>query len=689
MTDKSQQEPDIERVIEEARSEIKALQDQLDIAHRSMERLVKQLSELENSRLVKFRKYYYHYANKLKSSFKKGEKRSYFSIFKNYILKRGFYVLRLIFSKVFKALYLLVETRNVIIVDVTGQFKATSSEYSAYLMEKKVTKNVADRMIKQIAQFKKRPLFSVLIPIYNAPVDFLREALDSVIAQVYTDWELCIADDCSTDPEVIQTLKEYEDKYDNIHVTIRTENGHISKATNTALEMAKGEYVVFMDQDDVIREDALYYMALAINKNEKADLIYSDEDKIDEWNIHSEYHFKPDWSPDNLLSRNYLGHICVFKTDQVRSIGGLREGYEGSQDYDLALRYTEKFDAVIHVPEVLYHWRIHGESAAAGEYVKPYAYQAAQRSITEALIRKGWSPKVDFLDGFRGYSVRLDIKDPGKLVSIIIPTKNKEDYLERCLKSIDEKSTYRHFEIVLIDNNSDSPAFFKLVEKWKKQTAFSFKYVKEESEFNFSHLMNVGRKNASGEYLMLLNNDTEIITPDWMEGLIEHVQRKEIGIAGCKLLYDDESIQHAGVVVGLGGAAGHILVGEDRYGPGYFNYINMLNNFSALTAAAFMVRTAVFDEVGGFDERLKIEFNDVDFCLKVREAGYHNLYVPHVELYHYESITRGHPHSNTDSYKLHIKEIGRFVKRWKNYVDKDPCYNVNLSLGVHNFGLKT
>ena len=682
-------EPPLEAELGQAKYEIQMLNNQLESAFKSIDKLVRQVTEFERSRLIKFRKYYYHYLNKLKSNFTKGDQKNFFSVLVHYVFGRGLHLLRFIISKVFKSLYLLFEIKNVVIIEIGEGFIATSPDYSQYLYKKKITQSRIKDIRRQIDRFEKKPLFSVIIPVYNPPVEFLQQALDSVINQIYTNWELCIADDCSDDPEVKELLDTYSQKHPGIHVMYRSENGHISKATNTALEFATGEYAVFMDQDDLIREDTLFLMASVINRFDNVDMIYSDEDKIDEWNIHKEPHFKPDWSPDNLLSRNYLGHICAYKIDQVRKLNGLRVGYEGSQDYDLALRYTERFKDIHHIPEVLYHWRIHSESAAAGEYAKPYAYRSAQKALAEAFARRGWMASIDFLEGFRGYSVRLKINDSTKLVSIIIPSKNKSDYLDRCLFSIDHHSTYRNFEIILIDNNSDEKDFFRVVKKWQDKKFLNLKCIKDDEEFNFSRLINNGRKNAKGEYLIFLNNDTEIISPDWIEGFLEHAQRPETGVVGCKLLYPDETIQHAGVIIGLGGAAGHVLVGEDRNGPGYFNYVNLLNNYSALTAACFLVRAKIFDEVGGFDEKYKIEYNDVDFCLKVREAGYNNIYVPNVEIFHYESITRGHPHSTQESYRLHVKEVNQFRKRWNRYIENDPCYNPNLSLGVHNFGLKS
>jgi len=676
------------RKYKSASKEIEELNKQLSAALKSMDKLIKQLTEYENSKLMKFRKYFYLYMSRLRSNVKKGKKNNFFSILHNYIFKRGGRLLRIFLSKIFKVLYLAFEVRKVVIVEVMESYLANTMQYSQYLLRKKVTKDVGKQFRKNIHHFKEQPLLSIIMPVYNPRIDLFIKALDSVKAQIYDKWEFCIADDNSTDPEVKETLEKYCKNDERIKVNYRAENGHISKASNSALELATGDYAVLMDHDDILREDCLYHIVKAINIHHDIDLIYSDEDKIDEWGIHSEPHFKPDWCPDNLLSRNYLGHICVFKTEYLRAIGGWRAGFEGSQDYDLILRYTEKYNKVIHLPEVLYHWRIHSESAALSEAVKPYAYRAAQMALTEAMSRRGLIATVDFLDSFRGYCIRFGLENKNAKVSIIIPSRNKADLLKKCLRSIEKKSTWKNFEVIVIDNNSDEKEFFNLIKQYTRQKTMSFKCVQDKEPFNFSRLINLGRKNATGDFLILLNNDTEIITPDWMEAMMEHAQRQEVGAVGAKLLYDNDTIQHAGVVIGLGGAAGHVLVGEYREGPGYFNYVNMLNTYSAVTAACFMVRTELYDKVGGFDEEFGTEYNDVDFCLKLVEAGHHNLYVPHCELYHFESMTRGHPHSTYESYKKHLKEVNMFTKKWKKYVDNDPCYNPNLSLGVHNFGLK-
>ena len=671
-----------------SKNTINHLQAQLANAYRSIDQLILRVAELENSKFYKLRKLLSFYFKRLFKNFKTNEKKGFISVLYNYVFKKGTKVSRIILAKILKHTYLLVEIKKVVIIEVFEAMLANTAEYSQYLTRKQINKSKRKFINNQIRILNNKPVFSIIIPVYNPPIDFFTEALDSIINQIYPYWEICLADDCSTDEEVKEVIEAYRKKHSNIKVVYRSKNGHISRASNSALELVAGDYTVLMDQDDILREDALYEMAKVINQKKEVDLIYSDEDKIDENGVHSLPHFKPDWSPDNMLSRNYINHVCAFKTSQLKAVGGWRVGFEGSQDYDLLLRYTEIYTNIHHIPEVLYHWKIHRESAASNESAKPYAHRNAQMALTEAMKRRGYEAEFDFLDGFRGFKMRLKIKKPIALVSIIIPTKNKHTYLRKCIDSIVNKSTYKNYEIILIDNNSDDKKFFNLVEQYKKQTKFTFKYVRDEQAFNFARLMNLGRKHAEGEYLILLNNDTELITPDWIEAYIEQVQRPEIGVAGCKLLFVDETIQHAGVIIGLGGVAGHGLIRQSRYGPGYFNYINLLNNYSALTAACIMVRTEVYDKVKGFSEEFEVEYNDVDFCLKVIEAGYRNLYIPHIELFHYESISRGHPHSTSESYKRHVFEVTSFRNKWMKYVENDPCYNPNLTLNSEDFAIK-
>ena len=465
----------VEEVIR-SKKDIQHLHEQLNNAFKSIDQLIKRVAELEGSKFYKFRKFINLYLKRLRGSVKKGTKKNIFFTIFNYVFKRGGRITRVIFAKILKHIYLLVEIKKVVIVEVFADILSNQADYNQYLTRRIITKDKRKQILRTQKLFTNKPLISIVIPVYDPPIDFFKKALDSIVNQYYPHWQICLADDCSTDPEVQLTIEEYRKKYSNIKVVYRNENGHISKASNSALTIAEGEYTLLMDQDDVLRENALFEIVKLINQKPDADLIYTDEDKIDENHIHSVPHFKPDWSPDSLLSRNYLGHVCVFKTQQLKEIGGWRMGFEGSQDYDLVLRYTERFTKVYHIPEVLYHWRIHQQSAASSESAKPYAYRAAQQALTEAMERRGYAARFDFLDGFRGYQVRMEIKQADELVSIIIPTKNKQDYLIKCIDSIVQQSTYKNFEIILLDNNSTEKGFFKAVEKWKNQTHFSLLY---------------------------------------------------------------------------------------------------------------------------------------------------------------------------------------------------------------------
>jgi len=497
-----------------------------------------------------------------------------------------------------------------------------------------------------------------------------------------------LADDNSSDKEVKKIIKEYRKRDARIKVVYRKENGHIAAASNSALELATGDYIALMDQDDLLTTDALFHNARVINKNKLVDLIYSDEDKVGEDKVHYDPYFKPDWSPDNLLSKNYLGHLSVFRSSIFKQLNGWRLGFDGSQDHDLVLRFVEQTESVFHIPRILYHWRVHDTSTASAEEAKPYAYIAAKKALTEALIRRKEPGTVDFLDGFRGYTIRYELKSQTDKVSIVIPTKDKADYLKKCIDSIFARSTYENLEVIVVDNNSTTTEFFDLMDQYQKEYSKQFKCIRAEVPFNFSTLVNMGAKEATGKYLVLLNNDTEVISNDWLEGMMEQAQRPSIGVVGVKLMYANETIQHAGVVIGLGGVAGHVLVGQPRYGPGYFNYVNLTNNYTAVTAACVMIRKDLYDQVNGFDEKFAVEYNDVDFCLRVKEAGFNNIYVPHVELYHYESISRGHPHATKESYKRHVHEVGILKERWTDYIENDPCYNPNLTLARQDFSMR-
>lgn len=538
-----------------------------------------------------------------------------------------------------------------------------------------------------INNLKNKPLISIVVPVYNPSVTFLAAAIESVINQQYTNWELCLADDVSPNPEVRQLLEAYSKKDNRIKVVFRTTNGHISECTNSALAMATGEYILFMDHDDLLTINCLFEIVKHINKHPEDRIIYSDEDKIDDSGIFSMPHFKPDWAPDNLLSRNYMGHVIVIDKKIVDQLGGLRPGFDGSQDHDLLLRATELTNNIGHIPKVLYHWRIHEHSVAMASEAKPYAYLAAQKALEEALVRRGTPGKVEHIPGILGgYRIRYEVRSYDK-VSIIIPTKDQAELLRKALTSIIELTTYPDYEIILLNNNSTTPEFFALVKEFSEKYGDKFTCYEAAFPFNFSKLNNFGVSKSSGKFLLFLNNDVEVTHGDWLDQMVSFAQRKFTGAVGVKLLFPNDTIQHAGVILGLGGAAGHIFPRVHRSQTGYFNYLVSLNNYSSLTGACLMCRREVFEEVGGFDETLAVEYNDIDLCLKIMTKGYYNVYVPDVVLYHYESASRGHPFHSKAAFAQHEIDIKKFRDKWLRYIENDPFYSPNLSMETDTFSL--
>lgn len=599
--------------------------------------------------------------------------------------KPGLKIMRRISKNGLKKMYLLAEDRPVQI----SYLDEPSSEirtYHDWINVQQNTEKVRKHFEADRVNFKLQPKISIVMPVYNPPLKYLKQAIESVIQQDYKNWELCISDDCSPGEKVQKILKVYALKDNRIKVDFRKENGHISACSNSALALATGDFVLLMDHDDLLSIDCLYEVVKHLNLKPEDDVIYSDEDKIDDANKHSVPHFKPDWAPDSLLSRNYFGHVVVIRKNIMEQIGGFRLGFEGSQDYDLILRATEVTSKIGHIPKVLYHWRIHGKSAAHSEEVKPYAYIAAKKALEEALQRRGTPGSVSYLSGLRGYRVQYDMVSPGK-VSIIIPTKDHVKLLKNTIDSIFHLTDYTDYEIIVLNNNSTGKDFFSLMANYTAKYPYKFRCIDANFPFNFSKLMNIGRKEATGDYLLLMNNDMEVIHEDWLRRMVSYAQQKHIGAVGVKLLYPDDHIQHAGVAIGLGGVAGHVFVNAFKDDAGYFNYIQSVNNFSALTAACLMCRTALYDEVGGMNEDFEVEYNDVDLCLRFVNAGYYNVYLPDVELYHYESATRGHPHQSKESWERHIREIKLFKAAWQKFIDHDPHFNPNLNRGAHDFSM--
>ena len=536
-----------------------------------------------------------------------------------------------------------------------------------------------------IAVLPRLPTISVLVPVHDTPERYLRAALESVLEQLYPYWELCIADDASTEPRVRAIIAEYAMRDGRVKPVLRDRNGGISEASNSALALATGEFVALLDSDDLLTRDALFHVALALNRYPDADFIYTDEDKIDDDDQRSEPYFKPDWSPDSLLARMYTGHLGVFRLALVTKLGGFRAAFTGSQDYDLVLRVTERTQRIHHIPRVLYHWRIHAASAAGEAGSKGYAYLAGQRALEEALARRGEPGRVEQLPQLGSYTVRYALQRPEK-IGIIVPTRDHGDDVERCLTSIFSYATYPDFEVLLVDNGSTDPASLATFARWSAAEP-RVRVLRYDVPFNFAAINNYAARHTGATYLLFLNNDTEVLTPDWLEALAEQAQRPSIGAVGAKLLYPDGTIQHAGVVTGIGGTAGHVHKHADGGAGGYFNILRTVNNYSALTGACLMVRREAFERAGGFDEALGIAFNDVDLCLKLRALGLYNVYLPHVVLVHDESRSRGYE-DTADKQARYAREAGIMQERWHVERHNDPHYSPHLTLEAEDFSLR-
>lgn len=519
------------------------------------------------------------------------------------------------------------------------------------------------------------PLISVIIPVYNVAGNYLRECLDSVLNQTYNNYEICIADDCSTNKETLEVLKEYEKKYKKVKVIYREKNGHIVEASNSALSIASGDYITLLDNDDVIEKNALYEMVKVLNNDKKIDMIYSDEDKLDLNGKRCEPNFKPDWSPDTLMSMNYICHFVMMRKSIIDEIGGFRKGTEGSQDYDLFLRFTERTNNIYHLSKILYHWRMIEGSTSMAKKFKNYTYTNGKKVLEDTLDRRNIKGFVKE-DRNKTFYITEYLYDKEPLISIIIPTRDYASTLETCLKSIYEKTTYKNYEILVMNNNSVEEETFKLFDEYKKNK--NFKVIDVNTEFNYSNINNIGVKKAKGDFIVLLNNDTEIITPNWLNIMVGYAMQPHIGAVGPKLFYPDNRIQHAGVILGLGGVASHAYIGTTRHDSGIFGRLNVPYDYSAVTAACLMVEKKKFLEVNGLNEDLKVAYNDVDFNIKLLKKGYYNLFVPQVELYHFESKSRGLD-TTTEKYKRFLKESEYMYNSWDKEIKNDQFYNPNFS----------
>lgn len=545
---------------------------------------------------------------------------------------------------------------------------------------------------QQETKFDRMVKISILVPLYNTPQTFLNEMIASVLAQTYQNWELCLADGSDRDHDDVEArCKEYVQKDSRIRYKRLGKNEGISGNTNRCYEMATGEYIGLFDHDDVLHPSVLYEYVKVINEQD-ADYIYCDEttfkgDSIDNMIT---LHFKPDFAPDNLRANNYICHFSVFSRKLLEGTELFRSGFDGSQDHDMILRLTANAKNVVHVPKLLYYWRSHKASVASDISAKPYAIAAAKGAVAAHLQSCGFQNfEIKSTRAFDTiFEIKYEIAREDK-ISILIPNKDHIDDLRRCIDSIKERSTYENYEIIVIENNSADKAtfdYYKTLEEQGKITVVTY-----EGDFNYSCINNFGARFATGEYLLLLNNDTQVITVNWLEAMLMYAQRPDVGAVGAKLYYGDRTIQHAGVVIGLGAhrTAGHTHYKINYDNLGYMGKLCYAQNVSAVTGACLMVKKSLYDALGGLDEQFKIALNDVDFCLRLREQGYLNVFTPFAQLYHFESASRGIDVENEAKAKRYEEESALFRGRWKALLEKgDPYYNPNFSLDHSDYSLR-
>lgn len=537
-------------------------------------------------------------------------------------------------------------------------------------------------------KFEKEIRFSILVPLYNTPIRFLKEMIASVQAQTYADWELCLADGSDGEHadvgEAVAALAQTDAR---IRYQKLEKNLGISENTNACLKMASGDYIALFDHDDLLHPSALYRMMCAICKD-GADFVYTDEATFISPDIKkiTTVHHKPDFSPDLLRSYNYICHFTAFSRELLEAVGGFRSAFDGSQDYDMILRLTEQATCIRHIPEVLYFWRSHAASVASDISAKPYTLDAARRALGEHLERVGLQGRVQDSRIPSTYRISYTIEGQPK-VSVIIPNMDHADILKTCVESVESLSTYGNYEILIVENNSRMPETFALYDELSDRYA-NLRVIRWESGFNYSAINNFAVEAAKGEYLIFLNNDIEIITPSWIEEMLMFAQREDVGAAGMMLYYPDDTVQHAGVILGIGDVAGHSHKYFPRMDPGYMSRMSIAQNLSAVTAACMMVKTSVFREVGGFDDVLAVAFNDVDLCLKIRRAGYLIVFTPYGEAYHHESKSRGYE-DTPEKVARFKREVVKFRDRWESTLAAgDPYYNPNLTHTHEDFSLE-
>lgn len=534
--------------------------------------------------------------------------------------------------------------------------------------------------------FAYAPTFSIVVPLYKTPKIYLDALVDSIQCQTYANWELCLSDGSGPESPLAAILNQYGKKDKRIKVTSNKEQLRISENTNEAIKMATGDYIVFADHDDLLAPNALFECSKALDKDNSIEVLYSDEDKVSmDGKTYFMPHFKPDFNIDLLRTTNYISHLFVVKKDVLNHVGYLNPELDGSQDYDLILRCIEYTKNIHHIPKVLYHWRAHKDSTAENPESKLYAFEAGERAVRAHYERVGLHAAVSQGESLGLYKTTYAIEGQ-PLISVIIPNKDHIEDLDHCIQAIEKKSSYKNYEYIIVENNSTEPETFEYYNKLEAANK-KVKVIKYKGDFNYSLINNYGVTFAKGDYLLLLNNDTQIINEDCMEQLLGFCMREDVGIVGARLYYEDDTIQHAGVIVGVSGIAGHAFIGNSGTDPGYFGRVICVQDYSAVTAACMMVKKEVYNQVGGLSPELAVAFNDIDFCLKVRRLGKLIVYNPYAQLYHYESKSRGHENT-PDKIVRFNREIEIFRHKWSDILENgDPYYNPNFSTDSADFTL--
>jgi glycosyltransferase involved in cell wall biosynthesis len=637
-----------------------------------------QLAEIQHTLTWRMRTYIYQLRSQVQSAGSSdGKPRSFWTQTRFLLSARTWRRGRQVMANVLRQLYLWAEPHRVRIAEIKRPDPTDSSEYMCWEQAHRPDAGQKADIQRDLLKWEDPPLISILMPVYNSPPEFLRAAIDSLRGQLYPHWELCLVDDASTRADTRGVLKEAEWSDSRIRVAFRPDNGHICRCSNDALKMAQGDFCALMDHDDVLPEEALYEVAREWKAHPELDLVYTDEDKIDGTGLHFDPHFKPDWCPENLLTRNYLGHLTVIRTSVLREVGGFREGFEGSQDYDLILRITERTDRIAHIPKVLYHWRVSDQSVAGNSEAKPYAYAAAQAALSDALGRRGETGRVEMIS-LAFYDIRRTIRSPAR-VSLILPTGMHAGALDQCLLGIFRRTAYRDFEVIAVDSSGGDSRIRDCLSDWSALKGSQVSAIPAEEGRSLAHGINRGATHARGDILVLFQPHLSVLHTDWMSRLLEEAQRSPVGVVGCHLIDSDNRFRHCGMILGAGAdGVDYLWRGESSACPGHLNMLTVVSMFSVVSMDCCMLRKSVFQEALGFDEALPDDLCGPDFCLRTGTQGYRHLCHPRVRVLEHPTPAsrRDSRESSPNSCRI---SAGRDLFRRRHALPRrDPCVSAYL-----------